>query len=52
MSKKCKKCNEETEHERTWCPKCFQEIETKWSKETKENPKRDPNILLLELTSA
>ena len=51
-SKKCRKCNEDTENERTWCTKCFMKLETKWSKDSKENSHRDPNILLLELTSA
>lgn len=52
MSKKCRNCNEDTENERTWCTQCFKKLETKWQKESQKNYLQDPNIVLLELTSA
>lgn len=48
----CNSCGQDTDNNRTWCTKCFKELEAKWSNQSKMNLERDPNIILLELTSA
>ena len=51
MSKKCLECKSFINENRTWCKKCFEELETKWQDELEKNPNCDANTVLANLVS-